>query len=72
MILLLTGKVLSQKKPFSYLKGFNLKSATTYSPTIAVPSALASGGIACPVNGRCYTIFLTQLAVNLNGIVAFQ
>jgi hypothetical protein len=29
------------QKPHSYLKGFILKSATTYSPTNAVPSALA-------------------------------
>jgi hypothetical protein len=29
------------KKPFSFLKGLILKSATTYSPTFAVPSALA-------------------------------
>jgi hypothetical protein len=32
---------INKKKPLSFLKGFNLKSATTYSPTIAVPSALA-------------------------------
>jgi hypothetical protein len=29
------------RKPLSFLKGSRLKSATTYSPTIAVPSALA-------------------------------
>ena len=30
-----------QKKPLRFLKGFDLKSATTYSPTIAVPLALS-------------------------------
>jgi hypothetical protein len=37
----LKGELYTIKKPPGFPEGFNLKSATTYSPTIAVPSALA-------------------------------